>query len=102
MNVSSPFIQSVYSCRVRTPANGSACAEKLASGVQYAWHTSQPFPASHVSKNRRATSVMVDMFSPAIFPLAGRVHRRATFGVARRGKLPGTAAKDFTAVLGYP
>src|SRR5436190_24359896 len=61
MKVSSPFIQSVYSRRVRASANGSACAEKLALGVQYAWHTFQPLPASQASKNCLATAVMLDM-----------------------------------------
>src|SRR6266404_1938537 len=61
MKVSRPFIQSVYSRSVRASASGSACAEKLASGVQYARHTSQPFPASQASKNCLATAVMFDM-----------------------------------------
>src|ERR1700730_6194599 len=61
MKVSSPFIQSVYSGRVRASASGSACAEKLAWGVQYAWHPSQPLPASQASKNCLATAVMFDI-----------------------------------------
>src|SRR5207237_2988410 len=61
MKVSSPFIQSAYSWRVRVSASGSACAEKLASGVQCARHTSQPLPASQASKNCLATAVMFDM-----------------------------------------
>src|SRR5271165_4840412 len=70
MNVSSPFIQSAYSWIVRTSASGSACAEKLALGVQYVWHTSQPLPASQASKNCLATAVMVGMASSllATFP----------------------------------
>src|SRR6266550_8197669 len=61
MKLSSPFIQSAYSRRVRASASGSACAEKLALGAQYALHTSQPLPASQASKNCLATAVIFDM-----------------------------------------
>src|SRR5882724_955389 len=58
MNASKPFIQSVYCCRVFTPASGSACAEKVASGLQYALHPSHPFPVSQASKNFLAIPVI--------------------------------------------
>src|SRR5439155_1075912 len=55
-----PFIQSVYCCSVRTSASGSACAENVASGLQYCRQPSQPFPASHAAKKSLATAVIVD------------------------------------------
>src|ERR1700722_1034707 len=64
MNESDPFIQSVYCRRDRTSVSGSDCTEKLALGVQYAWHTSQPSPASQAPKNCLATTVMLDMALP--------------------------------------
>src|SRR6185295_8150792 len=64
MNPSKPFIQSVYCCRVFTPASGSACAEKVASGWQYALHPSHPFPVSHASKNFLAIPVIGIMGFP--------------------------------------
>src|SRR5271170_898439 len=57
-----PFIQSVYPASVVIPARGSACAAKLASGVQYTLHVSHPLPASHATKNASATCV-IDPFS---------------------------------------
>ena len=45
-----PFIQSVYCTSVFTSSHGSACAEKVALGVQYARQTSHLLPVSHVSK----------------------------------------------------
>ena len=51
MNVSNPFIQSVYCLSVFKSASGSACAEKVAFGVQYSAHPCQPFPVSQASKN---------------------------------------------------
>jgi hypothetical protein len=36
-------------------------AMKLAFGVQYSRQASQPFPASHASKNYLATAVMLDI-----------------------------------------
>src|SRR5258707_4880449 len=51
MNVSNPFIQSVYCSSVFKSASGSACAEKVAFGVQYSAHPCQPFPVSQESKN---------------------------------------------------
>src|SRR6266511_5042899 len=58
MNVISPFIHSVYCCRLLTSASGSACAENVASALQYAWHPSHPCPASHASKNFFAVAVI--------------------------------------------
>src|SRR5437867_10182089 len=55
-----PFIQSVYCCSVRTSASGSACAENVASGLQYCRQPSHPFPVSHAAKKSLATAVIVD------------------------------------------
>jgi len=55
INVSNPFIQSVYCCKVRVSASGSACAENAAPGSQYSLHPSHPFPASQASKKFLAT-----------------------------------------------
>src|SRR4051812_17498644 len=63
MKTSRPFIQSQYSRSEWVLASGSACAENVALGVQYAWHESQPFPASHASKNCFATAVIFDIVS---------------------------------------
>src|SRR3954451_18779839 len=64
MKVRSPFIQSVYSSSVFTFARGSACAEKVALGVQYSRHPCQPFPVSQASKNCFAMLVMSDIRCP--------------------------------------
>src|SRR5690348_12115005 len=61
MKVSRPFIQSQYSRSVFTLASGSACAAKLASGVQYAWQPCQPLPVSQASKKRSAIAVILAM-----------------------------------------
>src|SRR5580704_13291983 len=53
-----PFIHSVYCASVFTSSNGSACAEKVAFGVQYVLQTSHPLPVSHASKNASATVVI--------------------------------------------
>src|SRR4051812_10114492 len=56
--VMSPFIQFEYSARVFTSVKGSACALKVASGVQYLLHTSHPLPVSQAVKKDSATSVI--------------------------------------------
>src|SRR5690349_16195500 len=58
MNPKRPFIHSLYCCRLLTSLSGSACAENVAFGVQYALQPSQPFPVSHATKNLSATSVI--------------------------------------------
>src|SRR5512133_2574116 len=55
-----PFIQSAYSASVFTSSSGSACAENVAPGLQYALQTSQPWPVSHASKKACAT-VSIDV-----------------------------------------
>jgi hypothetical protein len=53
-----PFIQSVYCASVFTSNSGSACAENVAVGVQYALQTCQPLPVSQAAKNSSATLVI--------------------------------------------
>src|ERR1700722_17287329 len=63
MKVSSSFIHSVYASSVCTLVSGSDCAAKLASGMQYARQTCQPFPVSQASKNCFAPFVIPPMCS---------------------------------------
>lgn len=56
--VNIPFIQSVYCATVLMSSSGSACAENVEFGVQYARQTSHPLPVSHASKKTCATSVI--------------------------------------------
>jgi hypothetical protein len=51
----------VYCCKLFTSTSGSACAENVASGVQYALQLSQPLPVSQASKNFLAIPVIDDM-----------------------------------------
>jgi threonine/homoserine efflux transporter RhtA len=48
----------VYCASVFTSNRGSACAENVAFGVQYALQTSHPLPVSHASKKASAVSVI--------------------------------------------
>src|ERR687891_1040600 len=73
-----PCIQSAYACKVRTSASGSAWAEKVALGLQYALHPSQPLPVSQASKNCMATC-LIDAMGPPVtlcfwFKLGTRSH----------------------------
>jgi hypothetical protein len=47
----------VYCARVFTPLSGEACAEKVASALQYALQLSHPLPVSQASKNFSAIPV---------------------------------------------
>src|SRR4029453_10580831 len=71
-------IQSAYACKVRTSASGSAWAEKVALGLQYALHPSQPLPVSQASKNCMATCLIDAMGPPGTlcfwFKLSTRSH----------------------------
>jgi hypothetical protein len=64
INVSNPIIQSVYCCKVRVSASGSACAENVARDSQYSLHPSYPFPASQASKKFLAIPVMAVIGRP--------------------------------------
>src|SRR6201981_7504 len=61
------FIQSVYCASVFMSSNGSACAENVGFGVQYARQTSHPLPVSHASKKASATSVIDAVFGLMMF-----------------------------------
>src|SRR5579871_162993 len=76
-----PFIQSVYCASVFNPSNGSACAEKVASGVQNALQTSHPLPVSQASKKASATlvidvvcGVMMSLLSDSAARLPSQMH----------------------------
>jgi hypothetical protein len=51
-------------------AKGSACAEKVASSVQYGLHPSQPFPVSQAWKNSAAVSDIDAMWTSLRHPMS--------------------------------